>query len=169
MREATGAWANESRVYSATRDMANDVIRGAIFLLLVTGTSLGMPSLIGMLMLIGIVVTNAIVLLDLVERLRSEGHSTKDALIEGGRTRVRPILMTAIATILALIPLAAGLSQGSIIASELGIVVIGGLITSTFLSLLVVPAVFTYVDDFGQWLRRLRGKAVKLPVDTAAA
>ena len=97
-------------------------------------------------MLIGIVVTNAIVLLDLVERLRAEGHSTKDALIEGGRTRVRPILMTAIATILALVPLAAGFNEGSIIAAELGTVVIGGLFSSTFLTLLVIPVVYSLVD-----------------------
>ena len=97
-------------------------------------------------MLIGIVVTNAIVLLDLVERLRSQGMSTHDALIEGGRTRVRPILMTAIATILALVPLAAGFNQGSIIAAELGTVVIGGLFTSTFLTLLVIPAIYSLVD-----------------------
>ncbi len=94
-------------------------------------------------MLIGIVVTNAIVLLDLVERLRAEGHSTRDAIIEGGRTRIRPILMTAIATILALVPLAAGFNEGSIIAAELGTVVIGGLLSSTFLTLLVVPAVYS--------------------------
>jgi multidrug efflux pump subunit AcrB len=97
-------------------------------------------------MLIGIVVTNAIVLLDLVERLRAEGRSTKEALIEGGRTRVRPILMTALATILALIPLAAGFNQGSIIAAELGTVVIGGLLSSTFLTLLVIPVVYSLVD-----------------------
>ena len=72
--------------------------------------------------------------------------STHDALIEGGRTRVRPILMTAIATILALIPLAAGFNQGSIIAAELGTVVIGGLFSSTFLTLLVVPVVYSLVD-----------------------
>jgi HAE1 family hydrophobic/amphiphilic exporter-1 len=81
-----------------------------------------------------------------VERLRSQGMSTHDALIEGGRTRVRPILMTAIATILALIPLAAGFNQGSIIASELGTVVIGGLFSSTFLTLLVIPVIYALVD-----------------------
>jgi len=91
-------------------------------------------------------VTNAIVLLDLVERLRREGMTTHDALIEGGKTRVRPILMTAIATILALIPLAAGFNEGSIIAAELGTVVIGGLFSSTFLTLLVVPVVYSLVD-----------------------
>ena len=119
---------------------------GAFPALYVTGRPIGVSALIGFLMLIGIVVTNAIVLLDLVERLRAEGHSTKDALIEGGRTRVRPILMTAIATILALIPLAAGFNQGSIIAAELGTVVIGGLFSSTFLTLLVIPVVYSLVD-----------------------
>jgi HAE1 family hydrophobic/amphiphilic exporter-1 len=119
---------------------------GAFPALYLTGNPIGVSALIGFLMLIGIVVTNAIVLLDLVERLRAEGHSTKDALIEGGRTRVRPILMTAIATILALIPLAAGLSKGSIIAAELGTVVIGGLFSSTFLTLLVIPVLYSLVD-----------------------
>ena len=85
---------------------------GAFPALLITDRPIGLSALIGFLMLIGIVVTNAIVLLDLVERLRAEGYSTHDALIEGGRTRVRPILMTAIATILALVPLAAGLQRG---------------------------------------------------------
>ena len=119
---------------------------GAFPALLLSGRPIGVSALIGFLMLIGIVVTNAIVLLDLVERLRREGHSTKDALIEGGRTRVRPILMTAIATILALIPLAAGLSKGSIIAAELGTVVIGGLFSSTFLTLLVIPVLYSLVE-----------------------
>jgi HAE1 family hydrophobic/amphiphilic exporter-1 len=119
---------------------------GAFPALFVTGRPLGVSALIGFLMLIGIVVTNAIVLLDLVERLRAQGMSTTEALIEGGRTRVRPILMTAIATILALIPLAAGFNQGSIIAAELGTVVIGGLFSSTFLTLLVVPVVYSLVD-----------------------
>jgi HAE1 family hydrophobic/amphiphilic exporter-1 len=119
---------------------------GAFPALYLTGRPIGVSALIGFLMLIGIVVTNAIVLLDLVERLRSEGHPTKEALIEGGKTRVRPILMTAIATILALVPLAAGVNEGSIIAAELGTVVIGGLFSSTFLTLLVVPVVYSLVD-----------------------
>jgi HAE1 family hydrophobic/amphiphilic exporter-1 len=119
---------------------------GAFPALWLTDRPIGVSALIGFLMLIGIVVTNAIVLLDLVERLRSQGHSTRDALIEGGRTRVRPILMTAFATILALIPLAAGFNEGSIIAAELGTVVIGGLFSSTFLTLLVVPVVYSLVE-----------------------
>jgi HAE1 family hydrophobic/amphiphilic exporter-1 len=119
---------------------------GAFPALFLTGRPIGVSALIGFLMLIGIVVTNAIVLLDLVERLRSQGLSTREALIEGGKIRVRPILMTAIATILALIPLAAGLNEGSIIAAELGTVVIGGLFSSTFLTLIVVPVVYSLVE-----------------------
>ncbi len=129
---------------------------GAFPALFLTDRPIGVSALIGFLMLIGIVVTNAIVLLDLVERLRSEGHSAKDALIEGGRTRVRPILMTAIATILALIPLAAGLSEGSIIAAELGTVVIGGLFSSTFLTLIVIPVIYSLVDGGKTWFGGLR-------------
>jgi HAE1 family hydrophobic/amphiphilic exporter-1 len=119
---------------------------GAFPALLITGRPLGISALIGFLMLIGIVVTNAIVLLDLVEQLRHKGMSTHDALIQGGRTRVRPILMTAVATILALLPVAAGLSEGSIIAAELGTVVIGGLFSSTFLTLIVIPVIYSLVD-----------------------
>ena len=142
---------------------------GAFLALYLTGKPIGVSALIGLLMLIGIVVTNAIVLLDLVERLRSQGHSTKDALIEGGRTRIRPILMTAIATILALIPLAAGLSQGSIIAAELGTVVIGGLFSSTFLTLLVIPILYSLVDGGKSGLaRRFRGAEPAAPEATAA-
>ena len=119
---------------------------GAFPALLLTGRPIGISALIGFLMLIGIVVTNAIVLLDLVERLREQGVPLKEALIRGGHTRVRPILMTALATILALVPLAAGLNEGSIIAAELGTVVIGGLLSSTFLTLIVVPAAYWLVE-----------------------
>ena len=137
---------------------------GAFPALYVTGRPIGVSALIGFLMLIGIVVTNAIVLLDLVERLRREGHPTRTALIEGGRTRVRPILMTAIATILALIPLAAGFNQGSIIAAELGTVVIGGLFSSTFLTLLVVPAVYLLIAGAKDRVERMRvGRSSDVP------
>jgi len=132
---------------------------GAFPALFLTGRPIGVSALIGFLMLIGIVVTNAIVLLDLVERLRREGLPTREALIEGGKIRVRPILMTAIATILALTPLAAGLNEGSIIAAELGTVVIGGLFSSTFLTLLVVPVVYSLVDGARTGvLERLSGR-----------
>jgi hydrophobic/amphiphilic exporter-1 (mainly G- bacteria), HAE1 family len=139
---------------------------GAFVALYVTDRPIGVSALIGFLMLIGIVVTNAIVLLDLVERLRERGMSTKDALIEGGRTRVRPILMTAIATILALIPLAAGFNQGSIIAAELGTVVIGGLFSSTFLTLLVIPVLYSLVD--GAKVRLSRKPSDATPAEPTA-
>jgi HAE1 family hydrophobic/amphiphilic exporter-1 len=119
---------------------------GAIPALLVSGHPLGVSAMVGFLMLIGIVVTNAIVLLDFVEQLRAKGKSTYDALLGGGRVRVRPILMTAIATILALTPVAAGMAHGSVIAEELAVVVIGGLFTSTFLTLIVIPVLYSLVD-----------------------
>ncbi len=130
---------------------------GAFPALLLTGRPIGVSALIGFLMLIGIVVTNAIVLLDLVERLRAQGVPLREAIIRGGHTRVRPILMTAIATILALVPLAAGLNEGSIIAAELGTVVIGGLLSSTFLTLLVVPAAYRLVEGARERIGRRRG------------
>ncbi|MFM9129233.1 MAG: efflux RND transporter permease subunit [Candidatus Limnocylindrus sp.] len=129
---------------------------GAFPALLLTNRPIGISALIGFLMLIGIVVTNAIVLLDRVEQLRHEGVSTKDALLRAGATRVRPILMTAVATILALLPLAMGPSEGSIIAAELGTVVIGGLLSSTLLTLLVVPVVYSLIDGLKESLSRGR-------------
>ncbi len=142
---------------------------GAFPALFLTHRAVGISALIGFLMLIGIVVTNAIVLLDLVERLRREGHPTTEALVEGGKTRVRPILMTAIATVLALIPLAAGLSEGSIIAAELGTVVIGGLFSSTFLTLVVIPVVYSLVDGGKGSFRGILDRPAEVEVALAAA
>jgi hydrophobic/amphiphilic exporter-1 (mainly G- bacteria), HAE1 family len=142
---------------------------GAFTALFVTGRPIGVSALIGFLMLIGIVVTNAIVLLDLVERLRGQGVPLKDAIIEGGRTRVRPILMTAFATILALIPLAAGFNQGSIIAAELGTVVIGGLFSSTLLTLIVVPVLYYMVESTKDSIRRRLDRAPQAAPPTPIA
>src|SRR5258706_13639864 len=122
---------------------------GAEVALVVTRTSLSLPGMIGLLMLIGIVVTNAIVLLDLVEQYRDRGLSLHDALIEGGRHRLRPILMTAFATMLALVPLAvSGSSGGAFISAPLAIVVIGGLFTSTLLTLVLVPVLYSIASRF---------------------
>lgn len=121
---------------------------GAIVALVVTGSALSISALIGVLMLVGIVVTNAIVMLEFVIMLREErGYSTREAVLEGAQTRLRPILMTAIAAMLALIPLSLGLTEGALIAADLGRVVIGGLFSSTVLTLVVVPVVYTLVDD----------------------
>ena len=124
---------------------------GSVLLLLATHNPLGVPALIGLLMLVGIVVTNAIVLLDLVHQYRAKGMDARTAVIEGGRRRLRPILMTAIATILALIPMASGLSQASgFIGAPLAITVIGGLTTSTLLTLLLVPTLYVMIEGRGK-------------------
>ena len=120
---------------------------GSLLLMLATRTQLGVPSLIGLLMLVGIVVTNAIVLLDLIRQYRERGMDAYTAVIEGGRRRLRPILMTAVATILALMPMALGLNKDSVfIAAPLAITVIGGLASSTVLTLLLVPTLYVLVE-----------------------
>ncbi|MFE7579319.1 efflux RND transporter permease subunit [Streptomyces sp. NPDC057521] len=120
---------------------------GAIGLLVATGTPMGVPAMIGMLMLIGIVVTNAIVLIDLINQYRAQGLGVVEAVVEGGRHRLRPILMTALATIFALLPMALGVTgEGGFISQPLAVVVIGGLITSTLLTLLLVPTLYAMVE-----------------------
>ena len=120
---------------------------GAILLQVITGIPLGVPSLIGVLMLIGIVVTNAIVLVDLINQYRERGMSVRDAIVQGASRRLRPILMTAAATIFALIPLAIGITgHGGFISQPLAIVVIGGLVSSTVLTLVVLPALYYLVE-----------------------
>jgi HAE1 family hydrophobic/amphiphilic exporter-1 len=137
---------------------------GAIILLLLTGTALGVPALIGMLMLIGIVVTNAIVLLDLINQYREQGMDVRTAVIEGGRRRLRPILMTAIATIFALLPMALGLTgSGGFISQPLAVVVIGGLLSSTLLTLVLVPTLYTMVESAKQ---RRRDRRADVPTQS---
>ncbi|WP_419817696.1 efflux RND transporter permease subunit [Glaciibacter flavus] len=122
---------------------------GAIILQVVTGIPLGVASLIGVLMLIGIVVTNAIVLVDLVNQYRRRGLSVDEAVVHGASRRLRPILMTALATIFALLPLAIGLTgHGGFISQPLAIVVIGGLVSSTVLTLVVLPTLYNLVEGF---------------------
>jgi HAE1 family hydrophobic/amphiphilic exporter-1 len=130
---------------------------GALGLLLLTGTPLGVPALIGMLMLIGIVVTNAIVLIDLVNQYRRSGRDVDVAVTEGAAQRLRPILMTAVATIFALLPMAFGLTGGGgFISQPLAVVVIGGLVSSTLLTLVLVPVLYVLVE-------RARGRARREP------
>jgi len=133
---------------------------GAIILQVVTGVPLGVASLIGVLMLIGIVVTNAIVLVDLVNQYREKGLSAHDAVIAGGSRRLRPILMTALATIFALTPMALGITgHGGFISQPLAIIVIGGLVSSTLLTLLVLPTLYNLVE--GAKERRQARRAAK--------
>ncbi|MGN6198263.1 efflux RND transporter permease subunit, partial [Humibacter sp.] len=120
---------------------------GAIGLQIVSGVPLGVASLIGMLMLIGIVVTNAIVLIDLVNQYRNRGLSVPDAVRHGASRRLRPILMTALATIFALLPMALGVTgHGGFISQPLAIIVIGGLVSSTLLTLVVLPTLYNLVE-----------------------
>ena len=137
---------------------------GAFPALLATGRELGLPAMLGLLMLIGIVVTNAIVMLEFVERLRREdGLATFDALVKGAQTRLRPILMTASVTVLALVPLALGLSDGAILSASLATVVIGGLVSSTLLTLLVIPAVYSLFDGLKRRVARQPASPVEPP------
>ena len=120
---------------------------GAIGFLLATDTPLGVSAIIGMLLLVGVVVTNAIVLIDLINHYRREGKPTQQAIMDGARQRLRPILMTALATIFALTPLAVGLTgSGGFISQPLAIVVIGGLFSSTVLTLVIVPVLYWLVE-----------------------
>jgi HAE1 family hydrophobic/amphiphilic exporter-1 len=120
---------------------------GALVMLLVTDTALGVPALIGMLLLVGIVVTNAIVLIDLINQYRKDGRPTQEAIMDGARQRLRPILMTALATIFALTPMALGVTGGGgFISQPLAIVVIGGLFSSTVLTLVIVPVLYWLVE-----------------------
>jgi HAE1 family hydrophobic/amphiphilic exporter-1 len=124
---------------------------GALLLLLATGTPLGVPALIGMLMLVGIVVSNAIVLIDLINQYRAQGRGLDEAVTEGSRKRLRPIVMTAAATIFALTPMAIGITGGgSFISQPLALVVIGGLLSSTLLTLVVVPVLYTLAERAGE-------------------
>jgi len=119
---------------------------GALGLLLITDTPLGVPALIGMLLLVGVVVTNAIVLIDLINQYRKQGRSIQQSIMDGSRQRLRPILMTALATIFALSPLAFGITGGGFISQPLAIVVIGGLVSSTLLTLVIVPVLYWLIE-----------------------
>jgi multidrug efflux pump subunit AcrB len=123
---------------------------GAVLALLLTDTPLGVPAMVGLLMLIGIVVTNAIVLIDLINQYRARGSGLSEAILDGSRLRLRPIIMTACATIFALIPMALGLTGGgAFISRPLAIVVIGGLVSSTVLTLLLVPVLYSLAERRG--------------------
>jgi HAE1 family hydrophobic/amphiphilic exporter-1 len=133
---------------------------GAIGLLLATDTPLGVSAIIGMLLLVGVVVTNAIVLIDLINQYRREGKPAQQAIMDGARQRLRPILMTALATIFALTPMAIGLTgSGGFISQPLAIVVIGGLFSSTVLTLVIVPVLYWLVE--GRKERKAARKAAK--------
>jgi len=131
---------------------------GAFLALFIAQSSFSMPSLIGLVMLMGIAAKNSILLVEYAIVARRDGMSRFDALMDAGRKRARPIVMTTIAMGAGMLPIAAGWGVDSSFRAPMAIAVIGGLITSTFLSLLVIPVVFTFVDDLVQWVMKLGKK-----------
>jgi HAE1 family hydrophobic/amphiphilic exporter-1 len=127
--------------------------------LLATGDTLSIMSLIGLILLMGLVTKNAILLVDYTKVLRRGGMARRAALVAAGRTRLRPIMMTTLAMIFGMLPLALGIGQGAEMRAPMGRAVIGGLVTSTVLTLVVVPVVYTFFDDLGTWVRRRWAKA----------
>jgi len=145
---------------------------GVVLALLLFNSTLSMFSVIGVVMLMGLVTKNAILLVDFAIRAREEGMSRHDALLMAARVRLRPILMTTLAMIFGMMPLALALSEGSEMRAPMGQAVIGGVITSSLLTLVVVPVVYCYMDDLAQWLSRFwrkpalsaaQGKAIDTP------
>ena len=122
---------------------------GAVGALLITGHSINVVAMIGAVMLAGIVVKNAIVLIDAVNMLRGEGMPREKALIQAGLKRMRPILMTSATTVLGLLPMALGLGEGAELRAPLAITVIGGLSVATILTLVVIPVIYTVLDRRG--------------------
>ena len=131
---------------------------GVIWALYLTGNTLSVVSFIGIIMMVGIVVSNAIILVDCINRLRKEGIELKEAVIQAGRIRLRPILMTSLTTVFGLIPMALGLGEGAEANAALAIAVIGGLTVSTFLTLVFIPTIYVIVES---WRASRRTKGVK--------
>jgi hydrophobe/amphiphile efflux-1 (HAE1) family protein len=125
-------------------------VSGVFIMLYLTGTKLSVNSFMGIIMMVGIVVSNGVLLVDFANVLRRRGKDLKEATIEAGRTRLRPILMTTIATVLGLIPMALGIGEGSETNLPLARAVIGGLMVSTFFTLFLVPALYTVLDRFAK-------------------
>ncbi len=143
-------------------------VGGVILALLITGKAISMPVVIGILMLMGIVTKNAIMLVDFAIEQAAHGMDRTEAIIDAGRKRARPIVMTTIAMVAGMIPSAMGFGDGGEFRSPMAIGVVGGLIVSTVLSLIFVPAAFTLMDDLGQFAWRLFSKAVGPREDSAA-
>jgi HAE1 family hydrophobic/amphiphilic exporter-1 len=127
---------------------------GAILGLVVAGTTLSIVSMIGIIMLVGLVTKNAILLVDYTNTLRARGRDRRDAILEAGPARLRPILMTTMAMIMGMLPTALGLGSGAEFRSPMAVAVIGGLIWSTLLTLVVIPVVYTLIDDLTRFAAR---------------
>lgn len=126
---------------------------GAVLALRITGAGLNAMSLIGIVILVGIAVNNAIVMVDFVNQMRKRGMATRAAILESARARLRPIVMTTVTTLLGILPMAIGIGRGADLRAPLAIAIFGGLFTSTALTLIVVPVAYDLVDGAGRWLR----------------
>jgi HAE1 family hydrophobic/amphiphilic exporter-1 len=127
---------------------------GVLIALLLTNDTMNMMSMIGIIMLMGLVTKNAILLVDNANEKRGQGMDRHTALVEAGRVRLRPIMMTTAAMIFGMLPIALALGEGGGFRAPMARAVIGGLITSTMLTLIVVPVAYTYFDDAGRWFKR---------------
>ena len=129
---------------------------GVFFALFFFGSSLNIFSIIGIIMLMGLVCKNAILLIDFIKEALAQGHSRTESIMQAGQTRLRPILMTTAAMVMGMVPLALGIGEGAEQQAPMAHAIIGGVITSTLLTLIVVPVIYTYLDDakqlfFGLW------------------
>jgi HAE1 family hydrophobic/amphiphilic exporter-1 len=140
---------------------------GMAAMLALTRDSVNMMSLIGLIMLMGLVTKNAILLVDYTKVLRSGGMERREALITAGRTRLRPIMMTTSAMVFGMLPLALAIGAGAEMRAPMARAVIGGLITSTFLTLLVVPVIYTLLDDVGRWIKKHREEKKEVTTDVS--
>ena len=136
-------------------------IGGGLVALIVAQSSFSMPSLIGFLMLMGIAAKNSILLVDYIIIAEANGMSRWDAIMDAAHKRARPIIMTTFAMGAGMLPVAAGWGADVEFRSPMAVAVVGGLISSTFLSLLFIPPIFTIVDDISGWMRRLLGRKAR--------
>ncbi len=143
---------------------------GAIFALRLTGSGLNSMSLIGIVILVGIAVNNAIVMVDFINQMRKSGKPAREAIREAARARLRPIIMTTVTTLLGILPMALGIGRGADLRSPLAIAIFGGLFTSTALALLVIPVAYDLVDEAARWFRvRLPGAGIAAATANPAA
>jgi HAE1 family hydrophobic/amphiphilic exporter-1 len=134
---------------------------GASFALLLMNESINIFTMLGVFMLVSVSGKNSILLIDYTNRLIDEGKSRREALTIAGKIRLRPILMTSIALIVGTLPVAIGLSETASMRTAMGVAIIGGLISSTVLTLVVLPAVFSYIDRFRIWIKKFLSKVVE--------
>ncbi|NLB57468.1 MAG: efflux RND transporter permease subunit, partial [Gammaproteobacteria bacterium] len=140
---------------------------GAVLALLVTGNTISVVVFIGLILMVGLVVKNAIILIDKVNQLREAGIAKREALVEGARSRLRPIAMTTLSTLFGFLPLALAFGEGAEVRSPMAITVIGGLLVSTLLTLLVIPVVYDLLDRRGDGWYAERGRRARRAIGGA--